>query len=158
MLGIHNEAELAAALGTLRGNLAEHAPGIVCDDVLVQPMCKGLTEVLVGYRVDAEAGPIIMLAAGGIWAEVARDRSIRLAPVSVSAALEMIGEVRALKTVSGLRGKPRGDLQALAQAVSALSQLAVKPDLRIFEAEVNPMMVMPEGQGVMAVDALILTT
>ena len=158
VLGIQNEAELAVALGTLRANLIKHAPAIVCDDVLVQPMCKGLTEVLVGYRIDAEAGPIIMLAAGGIWAEVARDRSIRLAPVSVMTALEMISEVRALKTVSGLRGKPRGDLQALAQAVSALSQLAVKPDLRIFEAEVNPMMVMPEGQGVMAVDALILTT
>ncbi len=156
VLGIQGPLELNEALGTLRHNLAQHAPGIVCDEALVQPMRKGLAEVLVGYRIDPEAGPIIMLAAGGIWAEVARDRSIRLAPVSVETARDMIGEVRALMTVSGLRGKQRGDLEALAQAVSALSQLAAKPGLRIAEAEVNPLMVMAEGQGVLAVDALIL--
>lgn len=119
-------------------------------------MRTGLSEVLVGYRVDVEAGPIVMLAAGGIWAEVARDRSIRLAPVSVETAHDMISEVKALKTLSGLRGKPRGDLQALAQTVSALCMLATKPEMRISEAEINPLMVMHEGQGVLAVDALIL--
>lgn len=157
-LGIANPAELEQALARLRANLAEHAPGIACDKALVQPMRKGLTEVLVGYRVDPDAGPIIMLAAGGIWAEVSRDRSIRLAPVDLDTAREMIGEVRALKTVSGLRGKQRGDLEALAHTVSALSQLALQPGLRVREAEVNPLMVMPEGEGVLAVDALILTS
>lgn len=156
VLGIQNGHELDAALATLKANLAERAPGVACDEVLIQPMRKGLTEVLIGYRIDPEAGPIVMLAAGGIWAEVARDRSIRLAPVSVETAREMIGEVKALKTVAGLRGKPRGDLDALARAVCALSQLAMQPELRIAEAEVNPLMVMPEGQGVLAVDALIL--
>lgn len=156
VLGIQDQPQLEAALASLRHNLAERAPGKRCDEVLVQPMTRGLTEVLVGYRVDAEAGPIVMLAAGGIWAEVARDRSIRLAPVTVAVAREMIAEVKALKTVSGLRGKQRGDLESLAKAVSALSQLAVKPDLRIAEAEVNPLMVLPEGQGVLAVDALVL--
>ncbi|AQV99216.1 6-carboxyhexanoate--CoA ligase (plasmid) [Cupriavidus necator] len=156
VLGIQDQAQLDAALASLRHNLAERAPGKPCDEVLVQPMTRGLTEVLIGYRVDPEAGPIVMLAAGGIWAEVARDRSIRLAPVSVETAREMITDVKALKTVSGLRGKQRGDLDALARAVSALSQLAAKPDLRIAEAEVNPLMVLPEGQGVLAVDALVL--
>jgi acyl-CoA synthetase (NDP forming) len=156
VLGINSSAELDEALQTLRRNLSERAPGVPCDQVLIQPMRKGLTEVLVGYRVDPDAGPIVMLAAGGIWAEVARDRSIRLAPVTVETAREMIGEVKALKTVSGLRGKARGDLEALARTVSALSQLAVRPELRIREAEVNPLMVMAEGEGVLAVDALIL--
>lgn len=156
VLGIQDEAALATAFSTLRANLGRHAPGVPCTEVLVQPMRKGLTEVLIGYRVDPDAGPIVMLAAGGIWAEVARDRSIRLAPVSVDTAKEMIAEVKLLKTVSGLRGKERGDLQALAEAVSAVSQLAVRPDLGIREAEVNPLMVMPECEGVFAVDALIL--
>jgi acyl-CoA synthetase (NDP forming) len=154
VLGIQDAGQLEAALATLRRNLAERAPGKRCDEVLIQPMTKGLAEVLVGYRIDVDAGPIIMLAAGGIWAEVARDRSIRLAPVSVQTAREMIAEVQALKTVSGLRGRPRGDLEALARAVSALSQLAVKPELGIVEAEVNPLMVLEEGRGVLAVDAL----
>lgn len=156
VLGINSTTELDAAMATLRNNLAERAPGVTCDEVLIQPMSKGLAEVLVGYRVDADAGPLVMLAAGGIWAEVARDRSIRLAPVTVETAREMIGEVTALKVVSGLRGKARGDLEALARTVSALSQLAVLPKLRVSEAEVNPLMVMAEGQGVLAVDALIL--
>ncbi|GAA5236034.1 acetate--CoA ligase family protein [Verticiella sediminum] len=156
VLGIEGDAALADAFATLRANLAERAPGIECDEVLLQPMRSGLAEVLVGYRRDADAGPIILLAAGGIWAEVARDRSIRLAPVSVDTARDMIEEVRMLKPLSGLRGKSRGDLEALAQAISALSRLAVLPDAAVLEAEVNPLLVMPQGQGVVAVDALVV--
>jgi len=156
VLNIGSRGELEQALATLRGNLRERAPGVPCGQVLVQPMQRGLGEVLVGYRIDPQAGPIVMLAAGGIWAEVARDRSIRLAPVDVATARDMIAEVQSLKPLTGLRGKRKGDLEALAKAVSSLSQLAVRPDLRIREAEVNPMMVLPEGEGVLAVDALVL--
>lgn len=156
VLGVSSPEDLNGALATLRTRLAERVPGVSCDEVLVQPMCQGLTEVLVGYRTDPDAGPVVLLAAGGIWAEVVRDRSIRLAPVSTEVAWDMIHEVRSLQTVTGLRGKPRGDLAALAQAISALSQLAVRPELGILEAEVNPMMVMREGEGVLAVDALMV--
>lgn len=156
VLGIRNAQELAQAFETLRENLRTRAPGIDCREVLVQPMRQGLAEVLVGYRVDPDAGPIVMLAAGGIWAEVLRDRSIRLAPVTVEVAQQMIAEVKLLQTVSGLRGKAKGDLKALAQAIAQLSQLALRPELAVHEAEVNPLMVLPEGEGVMAVDALIL--
>ena len=156
VLNIASRDALEQALATLRANLHERAPGVPCDQVLVQPMQRALGEVLVGYRVDPQAGAIVMLAAGGIWAEVARDRSIRLAPVDVATAREMIGEVQSLKPLTGLRGKARGDLDALARAVSAISRLAVRPELGIREAEVNPMMVLAEGEGVLAVDALIL--
>ena len=156
VLGIADAHGLAQAMATLRENLRQRAPGVVCDEVLVQPMRGGLAEVLLGYRVDAEAGPMVMLAAGGIWAEVMRDRSIRLAPVSLETAHDMVREVRLLQTVAGLRGKPRGDLDALARAIVNLSQLALRPELRIREAEVNPLMVLAEGQGVLAVDALVL--
>lgn len=155
VLGIDNAEALAAAIGALQRRLRVHAPEAACDAVLVQPMRKALGEVLIGYRIDPEAGPIVMLAAGGIWAEVAKDRSIRLAPVSVDTARDMIADVNALKTLTGLRGRPRGDLEALAHAVSALSQLAVRPELKVAEAEVNPLLVLPEGEGVVAVDALI---
>jgi acyl-CoA synthetase (NDP forming) len=156
LLNIRDGASLNAALATLRSNLAERAPGVPAELALVQPMRLGLAEVLVGYRIDPDAGPLIMLAAGGIWTDLLRDRSIRLAPVSVATAEEMIGEVRALKILTGLRGKPRGDLKALAEAISALSQLAIQPEHGVLEAEVNPLMIMGEGQGVLAVDALIL--
>jgi len=155
VLDIPDAQGLRMALSALAQNLVQRAPGVVCDEVLVQPMCRGLAEVLVGYRVDREVGPIVMLAAGGVWAEVARDRSIRLAPVSVQTAHAMIDDVRALRVLTGLRGKPQGDLNALAEAIVSLSQLALRPELRVTEAEINPLMVMPAGQGVAAVDALI---
>ena len=157
VLNVADRAALQEALATLRASLAQRAPGVEANEALIQPMTQGLGEVLVGYKVDPQAGPIVMVAAGGIWAEVARDRSIRLAPVGIDGAREMIGEVRSLRALAGLRGKPRGDLDALARAISALSQLAVQAGQEVLEAEINPMMVMAEGRGVMAVDALVLT-
>lgn len=157
VLHVSDAAELDKALITLRANLAERAPDVPCDEVLIQPMCRGLAEVLVGYRVDPEAGPMVMLAAGGIWAEVARDRSLRLAPITVETAREMIAEIRALKSLTGLRGRSRGDLDALARAIAQLSQLGNGSHPDILEAEVNPLLVLPEGEGVLAVDALVLS-
>ena len=84
-------------------------------------MITGVGEVLIGYRVDPDAGPLVMLAAGGIYTEIYRDRSLRLAPVDLATAREMIAEVRGLEALTGYRGMPAGDLAALAQAVVALS-------------------------------------
>jgi acetate---CoA ligase (ADP-forming) len=93
----------------------------------------------------------VMLAAGGIYTEIYRDRSLRLAPVDLTTAREMIAEVRGLKALAGYRGKPAGDLDAVARAVVALSQLANDPTVR--EAEVNPLLVRADG--VIAVDAVV---
>jgi acyl-CoA synthetase (NDP forming) len=155
-LGIDSQPALASAWRMLKTNLAERAPGKNARRFMLQSMRKGLGEVLVGFRHDADAGPIVLLAAGGIWTEVTKDRAIRLAPVDIETAREMVGEVRALRTLSGLRGQPAGDLEALAQAVVAMSQLAVRPELEVREAEVNPLIVMAAGAGVLAVDALVV--
>ena len=128
-------------------------PGKVVTRVLVQPMVFGLGEVLLGYRVDRDAGPLVMLAAGGVLAEIARDRSLRLAPVDLAAAHEMIADVRAFVALSGYRGRRKGDLEALAQAIVALSRLA--DDAGVAEAEINPLIVCSAGEGVVAVDALV---
>ncbi len=117
-------------------------------------MVTGLGEVLVGYRVDRDVGPLIMLAAGGVLAEIYRDRSLRLAPVDLATAREMIDEVRGLAALAGYRNRPAGDLDALAQTIVALSQLAVMDDA-VAEAEINPLIVHARGQGVTAVDALV---
>jgi acetate---CoA ligase (ADP-forming) len=146
-LGIADTAALAAAIAAMRTRLSQ------LRRVLVQPMIPGVGEVLIGYRVDADVGPLVMLAAGGIYTEIYRDRSLRLAPVDLDTAREMIGEVRALRMLTGYRGKPPGDLAALAEAIVALSQLAADP--AVSEAEVNPLIVRPEGEGVVAVDALV---
>src|SRR5205823_12328069 len=96
-------------------------------------------------------GPLVVRAAGGVLTEIARDRGVRLAPVDLASANEMIAEVRALAALAGYRGRRKGDLDALAQAIVALSRLA--DDTDIAEAEINPLIV--RGEGVIAVDALV---
>jgi hypothetical protein len=95
-----------------------------------------------------------MVAAGGIFTEIYRDRSLRLAPVDLITAREMIAEVRGLTPLAGYRGLPMGDLAALAQAIVALSRLAALGPA-IQEAEINPLIVRPAGLGVVAVDTLV---
>jgi acyl-CoA synthetase (NDP forming) len=124
------------------------------DRVLVQPMILGIGEALIGYRVDRDVGPLVMLAAGGIHTEIYRDRALRLAPVDLAEAQTMIGEVRAMQMLEGFRGKPAGDIAALAQAIVALSQLAMI-DPAVADAEINPLIVLREGKGVVSVDALV---
>jgi len=148
VLNVGDGAALLAATAQIR-----HATSV--DRVLVQPMSAGLGEVLIGYRIDPDVGPTVMLAAGGILAEIHRDRSLRLAPVDLAEAKAMIGEVAALKALAGYRGKPPGDLDALAQALVSLSRLAVADGPAVAEAEINPLIVRAQGHGVVAVDALV---
>jgi succinyl-CoA synthetase beta subunit len=88
-----------------------------------------------------------------VLAEIERDRSLRLAPVDLGVARAMIAQLRGLIALAGYRGKPKGDLEALAQAIVALSRLA--DDARVAEAEINPLIVRAAGEGVIAVDALV---
>jgi acyl-CoA synthetase (NDP forming) len=152
-LGVDSDAALREAATRIVASVAEHRPALGADRVLVQAMTRPLGEVLVGYRRDPQVGPIILLAAGGVMTEIYRDRSVRLAPVSHDGAREMIAEVRALRALEGYRGKPRGDMEALAAAIVAVSRLAERDD--VAECEINPLMVLDEGRGVMAVDAVI---
>ena len=98
-------------------------------------------------------GPIVLLAAGGITAELYRDRSVRLAPVDEATAREMMDEVRAVELLRGYRGAEPGGTGAVATAIAAMSRLAANPG--ILEAEINPLVVGPAGRGILAVDALV---
>ena len=153
-LDIADGPALVRAVGELRATLSRHRPGTTVARVLVQPMVAGVGEVLIAYGVEPEVGTLVMLAMGGVLTEIYRDRVLRLAPVDLATAREMIAELKGVAALSGFRGRPPGDLAALAQAIAALSQLASDP--AIVEAEVNPLIVRAQGQGVMAVDALVL--
>ena len=157
VLNVRDEQELVRTASAIRATVGAARPDLGTVRLLAQTMISGLGEALLGYWVDAEIGPLVMVAAGGTMAELFKDRSVRPAPVTVAVAQEMVGEVRALAALSGLRGKPRGDLDALAAAVAALSNLARRPDLRIVECEVNPLIVRADGAGVIAVDACAWT-
>jgi hypothetical protein len=119
----------------------------------VQRMESGLAEALVGYRDDPVVGPIVVVGAGGVLAEVYRDAEVRMAPVSEGEAEEMIAKVKGFAAMRGYRNLPRGDVAALAKAVAAVSRLALAKGRPVLEAEINPLLV--KASGVVALDALV---
>jgi acyl-CoA synthetase (NDP forming) len=156
VLGVTNDAALTTAIGDITTSVARLAPDTLVDRVLVQEMVvDGLGEALIGYRYDADAGPLVLLAAGGVLAELHQDRSVRTAPVDLGTARDMVTEIVSFQALAGYRGMPRGDLEALAGAVAAMSRIGEISGGRVVEAEANPVMVRSDGHGVVAVDALV---
>lgn len=156
MLGVPDREALAAAIAQIEARVAASHPQARREGVVLQRMQRGLGEAIVGIRHDPVAGFVVMVGAGGLLAEVYRDVAIRMAPVTRDEALAMIAEIRGFAPLRGARGHPPGDLDALADAVAALSRLALTADAAVAEAEINPMVVGPAGEGVVAVDGVVL--
>jgi len=152
-VGVRDNAELATAAERLMANARQAAPDARIDGILVQRMEDRLLELMLGYRHDPLVGPIVMLSAGGITAELHRDVSLRPAPVSPAEARQMIDEVRSTRLVRGFRGLPRGDVDALADAIVRFSRLAVVRGATVAEAEINPLFV--RANGVVGVDCVL---
>jgi acyl-CoA synthetase (NDP forming) len=157
VLGIPDAAHLKAAYERILDNVRARHPRARIDGVLVQKMEHGLAEVILGYRHDPLVGPVVIVGAGGTLAEIYRDYAIRSAPVDLDEAARMILEVKAFALLRGYRGLPPGDVAALAAAVVAFSGLGRLPVAIVAEAEINPLLVKPAGEGVVAVDGLLVT-
>ena len=154
-IGVADREAAAAAFDEIVANATKHVPGARIDGVLVQEMVSGATEVILGVNNDPLFGPAIMFGLGGIFAEVFKDVTFRLAPVTRSEVVEMIREIRAFKVLDGARGRPKADVTALADAILRLSALALDLRGEVAELDVNPLFVLPDGKGVKAGDALI---
>jgi acetate---CoA ligase (ADP-forming) len=122
----------------------------------VQKMERGLAEVILGFRRDPLVGPTITVGLGGVLAEIYKDAATRLAPVDEAEARQMIEEVKGLATIRGYRNLPRGDVGALARTIAAFSTLAHNAFAAVSEAEINPLLVKRDGEGVVAVDGLVV--
>jgi len=153
-VGISNSAELETSARSVLENVARRAPEAGIEGLLIQQMETRLIELILGYRRDPLVGPTILLGAGGIAAELAPDFAVRLAPVTLETAHEMIDAVRVTKLIRGFRGLPLGNCEALAQAIVAFSRIALFEDVRVAEAEINPLFVRADG--VVAVDGLVV--
>ncbi len=154
-LGIATDGELKAAYGDVIANARAYKPDARIEGVLVQEMVRGGIEAIVGVTNDPLFGPAVMFGLGGIFAEVLKDVAFRLAPVTRSMALEMIEEIKGYPLLTGARGKPPADIDALADAIARLSALALDLEDRVAELDINPLFVMERGKGVKAADALI---
>jgi acyl-CoA synthetase (NDP forming) len=155
-VGIADAGELRTAIASLLIDVPKKAPGARIDGVVVQEMIKGLGEAIVGFRRDPRVGPLLAVGVGGILAEVYGDVAVRPAPVDLATARTMIAEVKGFAPMRGFRGLPEGDLDALAAIVVSVSQLALADAPQIAEAEINPVIVRGKGQGVVAVDGLVV--
>jgi acyl-CoA synthetase (NDP forming) len=153
-LNVASADELRAACEAVQAASRRYDSRANIRGVLVQPMIKGGLEFLIGYGIGLDVGPYVTVAAGGALTEVYRDRSVRLAPVDLATAREMMHEVRLLKATMG-SATPSLDLDALARAIVALSQLAVIEEPLVIAAEINPLLVRAAGEGAIAVDALV---
>jgi acyl-CoA synthetase (NDP forming) len=123
---------------------------------LVQQKVSSLAEILVGARVDADFGPLIVVGAGGVQVELYKDVAIRLAPISEETASEAIASTKIMQLLSGFRSRPAGDIQAVARTMSALSRFIAEFSDRISEIEINPLAVMEKGQGCIALDCVLI--
>ncbi|MGH8786189.1 MAG: acetate--CoA ligase family protein [Cupriavidus necator] len=124
--------------------------------ILVSPMCQGGIETICGTFADPVFGPVVVFGLGGIHVEVLKDVAMRLAPIDKQEALSMVKQVRGAAMFAGVRGAAPADIDALATAIARLSQFAYANRDVIGEIDVNPLLVMPEGQGAYALDALVL--
>ena len=124
--------------------------------LLVQPMISPLAELLVGARIDPDFGPIIVAGLGGISVELFKDVAVRLAPVSSGEAEEMLQATHAARLLDGWRGKPKGDVAAAAEIICRLSQLIVDLENEVSEIEINPLAVLPAGEGCVPLDCLVV--
>jgi acyl-CoA synthetase (NDP forming) len=122
-------------------------------EFLLQKMETGISEIILGYRVDELVGPIVVIGSGGVLSEIYDDKSVRIAPVDFKEAKKMINEVKSLVTITGYRGLPRADINILAKAIVDMSQLASIKAIK--EAEINPVLIKEGREGVVAVDGLI---
>jgi acyl-CoA synthetase (NDP forming) len=157
-LRLADAAAVEAAVSRMAETIPQHLPDARIDGYLVSEMVTGGVECILGISQDEAFGPVVTFGLGGTLVELLKDTVCALAPVSVEQARAMIGKVRTAPLLTGYRGGPRHDIEALAQAISGLSILAAQHEGTITTIEVNPLVVRPDGGGVIALDAVIETT
>ncbi|MGA8499651.1 MAG: acetate--CoA ligase family protein, partial [Xanthobacteraceae bacterium] len=124
--------------------------------VSVQEMVGEGVEVIIGVSCDPQLGPVLLFGSGGIMVEVYNDVALRRCPITRAEAQAMITQVKGARLLQGFRGRPAADLAALVDTLVRVSHLAMHMEGHLAELDINPLMVLPSGHGVKAVDALVV--
>jgi acetyltransferase len=155
-LGVQSDVEVRQAYTDIMRNAARHAPNAEVLGVLVQEMVHGGIEVIVGLSQDPLFGPVLLFGMGGIFVELYQDVAMRACPITESDAREMLQEVKGARLLEGFRGQPAADVEALIHLLVRVSHLGIQCEGEVREMDLNPLLVLPRGQGVRAADALIV--
>jgi acyl-CoA synthetase (NDP forming) len=156
IVGLRDEVQVRAAFGTLMQRAQQHAPQARLDGVVVARMAGQGVETILGVARDPVFGPVVMFGLGGVFVEAFKDVAFRVAPFGADEARAMIDEVKGRVLLTGLRGQPPSDENALADVIAALSVYAARHEADIESIDINPFLVLPRGQGGLALDALIV--
>lgn len=154
-LNLSNESDVIDAVRAMQAGITAAAPMAVIEGYLVEKMAPKGLEVIIGMRRDPTFGPLMMFGLGGVVVELFKDVGFGIAPLSPQQAREMIESTRAGQLLQGFRGGPIYDLAAVVDVIGRLSQLALD-NPSIAEVEVNPLLVLPEGQGALVLDARMI--
>jgi len=155
-LNIPNRAEAAIAFEQILANAKTHMPDARLDGVMVQEMVRPGREMIVGVSNDAQLGPMLLVGMGGIFVEVFQDAAMYPAPINKKEALDLLKKLKSYKLLEGYRGELPCDIGALVDVMVKLSQYAHEHRTEIKEMDINPLFIYPRGEGVCAVDALIV--
>ena len=154
-LGCPNAAAVRTAFAEVTAAVRNRAPQARIDGVLVQRMARGGTEMIVGVKTDPLVGPAVVVGFGGIFVEVMRDVAVRVPPIDLDDATGMIEELRGVELLRGARGRPAADVARLADLLVRVATLAETHGDRLRAIDLNPVMVLEAGQGVVVLDWLI---
>ena len=154
-VGLSSELELRNSFNELIDNARAYKPGAKILGVTIQEYLPPAREVIVGTLQDPSFGATVMFGLGGVWVEVLKDISFRLAPLSTEDAEGMIKEIKGYPVLAGIRGAPPVDTGALIDILQKVGQLAYEfPE--IAEMDINPIFAFDEGKGAVAADARII--
>ena len=154
-LGCVDAAAVRDGVTAMLGEVRRRAPAARIEGVLVQRMLNGGTEMIVGVKRDPLFGPAIVCGFGGIFVELLRDVAVRVPPLDRAEALTMLAELRGAALLRGVRGRPPADLTALADVLVCVARLAEAHRDSLRALDLNPLVVLEEGRGAVAVDWLI---
>ncbi len=154
-LNLQRERELRQAYRELMSAVEAAQPQAKVWGVFVQQYVTGGKEIILGLKRDPHFGPLLMFGLGGIYVEILKDVTMRIAPIRELGAYRMIEQIRGYKILAGYRGEPPSDIDAMAECLLRLSQLSQEVD-EIEELDINPLIVFAKGEGVRVVDARIL--
>jgi len=155
-VNLKDEAAVRDAFKTIMKNAKEYKANAVIDGIAIQEMAPWGTEVILGSVNDPTFGPTMMFGLGGIFVEVLKDVTFRVAPVADTQALQMLGEIRGAPILAGVRGEAPRDKQALSEVICQYSTMIIDLKDEIAESDANPVLVYENGSGVKVVDARII--
>ena len=157
-VNIKSEADVRDAWKVIMENSLKYKADAEIDGIAVQEMAPWATEVIVGSVNDATFGPTIMFGLGGIFVEVLKDVTFKVAPIDEATALDMQSEIKSVKILEGARGESPRDQKALAKVLAHYSYMVYDLKDEIAESDANPVIVYEDGKGVAVVDARIILT